>query len=91
MFVWLRSLGGGGVGLTCASCGALTPCEQHLTWMRRQSNEMAEVVRALLFPPFSFSSVMWRQITEEYERGSFIFFDYENGCVPALCAGLGRH
>ena len=28
---------------------------------------MAEVVRALLFPPFSFSSVMWRQVTEEYD------------------------
>jgi hypothetical protein len=32
---------------------------------------------------------MRRQITEEYERGSFIFFDYENGCVlPSVITGV---
>ncbi len=60
---------------------------QHLTWMRRQSNEMTEVTpspaqpQPLLVPRAPASTCAVPQVTDDHERGSFIFFDYENGCV----------
>jgi hypothetical protein len=79
-----------------ASCVVLTRASpvQHLTWMRRQSNEMIEVAPHPLRVckrPFLTPQFVLLQVTDDHERGSFIFFDYENGCVPVTWSRGGGH